>query len=118
MGELLVGGGHPVVHTQDVLDGDADRLTGGPQRRAGVEATEADLGALQIGEDADGATGGVRGRPHALVVGFVVAVLTVTEVQPRDIHARFDESLDQFITANSRSESTYDFAASSHDESA
>ena len=65
VGEALVGGGDAVVGARHVVDGDPHLLAGAPLHRARRrEPPEADLRALQVGEDADGAAlgvGGVRG---------------------------------------------------------
>ena len=64
VGQLLVGGRHPVVGALAVLDGDPDPLAGGPVDRTVGEAAEPDLGALQVGEDGDVAAGGVGRLAH------------------------------------------------------
>src|ERR1700761_2519533 len=81
LGELLVGGGDPVVIAGAVRDRDAHGFAVGPVRRSVGETTEPNFGALQVGKDANGASGRVGGGPHAVVGRLVVAVIAVAEVQ-------------------------------------
>ena len=58
------------------------------------------------------------GRAHPLVVGLVVGVLAVAEVEPGDIHAGLDQRPDDVVFTGRRAESADDLSASSHDFSA
>ena len=118
LGELLVGGGHPVVGAIAVVDGDADGFAVRPIGRPGGEPAEADLGALQIGEDADRPSGHVRCCAHPLVVGLVVGVFTVAEVEPGDIHSGLYQCPDDVVFTRRRAQGADDLSASSHDFSA
>ena len=115
LGELLVGGRHPVVGAFAIIDGDADGFTVGPEGRAVGEPAEADLGALQVGEDADGASGHVGGGAYPLVVGLVIGVVAVAEVQPCDVHPGLDQGPDGLVAGGGRAERTDDLSASIHD---
>ena len=48
----------------DVLGGDGELVAEGEAYRAVGEPAEPDLGALEVGEDADAASGGVGGLPE------------------------------------------------------
>ena len=114
LGQPLVGGRHPVVGALAVVDRDPHGLAVGPVRGTGGEPSEADLRALQVGEDADGAPGHVGGGADALVVGFVVGVVAVAEVEPRDVHSGLDQRPDGLVSGGGRPERTDDLSASSH----
>ena len=99
-----------------VVDGDADGLAVGPEGRAVGEPAEPDLGALQVGEDADGAPGHVGCGADPLVVGLVIGVVAVAEVEPRDVHSGLDQCPDSVVVSGGgRAESTDDLSASIHD---
>jgi hypothetical protein len=95
--EVLVRGGHPIVAAAAVFDGDADLLTGFPCGGSVREAAKADLGPLQVGQDAHRSPRGVGSGAHPLVVGAVVGVITVAEIEPRHIHSGCHECGDSFI---------------------
>src|SRR5699024_5159896 len=114
VGQVLVGGGHAVMGAFDVLHRDADRLTGLPYGCAVLEPSETDLGALQVGEDADRTTGLVSGFTDPLVVLFMVGVITVREVQAGDIHAVLNQSEDPIRAGDRRTEGAYNFSSSFH----
>ena len=97
-----------------VLDGDPHRLAVRPVGGAVGEPAEPDLGALQVGEDADGAPGHIGGRPDALVGGLVIGVFAVAEVEPSDVHSGLDQSPDRLVSGGRRAEGTDDLSASSH----
>ena len=71
----------------------------GPEGRAGGEPAEADLGALQVGEDADGAAGHVGGGAYPLVIGLVICVVAMAEVEPGDVHSGLDQRPDGLVSA-------------------
>ena len=114
LGEALVGRRHPVVVAFEVLHGDAHRLAVGPVGGTVGEPAQPDLGALQVGEDAHGAAGDVRGRPDPLVIGFVIGVVAVAEVEPGDVHSGLDELSDGFVRGGGGAKRTDDLSASSH----
>ena len=97
-----------------VVDGDAHGLALGPEGRARGEAAEADLGSLQVGEDADGTSGDVGGGADPLVVGLVIGVVAVAAVQPRDIHSGLDQGPDSLVSGGGRAQGTDDLSASIH----
>ena len=114
VGELLVGGRHPVVGAFAVIDGDADGFAVGPERGTVGEPAESDLGALQVGEDADGVSGHVGGGADPLVVGLVVGVVAVAEVQSCDVHPGLHQCPDGLVGGGGRAERTDDLSASIH----
>ena len=63
----------------------------GQRDRALREPADADLGALQVDEDADRVSAVVAGRAHVAVDRLVVGVGAVREVEPGDVHAGVDE---------------------------
>ncbi|BDB42887.1 hypothetical protein Mkiyose1665_44280 [Mycobacterium kiyosense] len=73
---------------------------------------------MQVTENADRPTGGVRGFPDPLVGGLVVAVVAVAEVHAGDVHSRFDQRLEQINLLRGGPESADDLSASSHDAKA
>jgi hypothetical protein len=79
------------VVTHDVARRDGEALAGREGDRAGAEAARADLGALQVDEDADGPARGVTGLADAAVHLLVDQVLTMGEVQARHVHACVDK---------------------------
>ena len=115
LGKLLVGGRHPVVGALAVVDGDAHGFAVRPIGGPAGEPPEPDLGALQIGQDADRTPGHVRCGSHPLVVGLVIGELTVAEVEPRDIHAGLDQCPDYVVFTGGRAQGADDLSASSHD---
>ena len=117
-GKLLVGRRHPVVGALAVIHRDPHGLAVCPIGGAGGEPSEPDLGTLQVGEDAHRMPGHIGGRADAFVGGFVIGVVTVAEVQPRDIHAGLDQCLDGLVGGCGRAEGTDDLSASSHVASA
>lgn len=114
LSQPLVGGRHPVVGALDVLDGDPHRLAVLPDGRAVGETTEPDFRSLQVGEDADGVPGAVRRHPDPLVIGLVIGVVTVAEIEPGDVHAGLDEFADRLLRGGRRSQRTDDLSASTH----
>ena len=114
VGELLVGGRHPVVGAFAVIDGDADGFTVRPEGGTVGEPAESDLGALQVGEDADGVPGDVGGGADPLVVGLVVGVVAVAEVQSCDVHPGLDQCPDRLVGGGGGAERTDDLSASIH----
>ena len=92
--QLGVGAGDPVLRTEDLVAGDDHGVAGAPLDLRVGEPAEADLRALQVGEDADGPSGGLGGLPHQAVRALVVGVAAVAEVQPGDVHTGVDEPPD------------------------
>jgi hypothetical protein len=114
VGEALVGGGDAVVRARHVVDGDPHLLAGAPLDRARREPPEADLGALQVGEDADRAPLGVGRVPDHVVDLLVVLARAVAEVQPRDVHACLHELPDAVRGRGGRTDGADDLCASAH----
>ena len=98
-----------------VVDGDADGFAVRPVGGPAGEPPEPDLGALQIGKDADRAPRHIGCRADPLVMGLVIGVLAVAEVEPRDIHAGLDQRPDDVVFTGRRAQSADDLSASSHD---
>jgi hypothetical protein len=70
--EPRVGRRHPFPRARHVIDGDPHGVAGMPLHRAVGEPAEPDLGSLQVGEDADGASGLVGDRTDGPVRGLVI----------------------------------------------
>jgi hypothetical protein len=62
-----------------------------------AELAEADLGALQVDEDGDGAAGVVRGLAHVGEADFVLGVGAVAQVHAGDVDAGIDDRADHLI---------------------
>jgi hypothetical protein len=89
--QALVGGAAAVDVPGHVVDGDAEGGALDQHLLAAGEPAQPDLGALEVGEHADGATdAGGRGT-DVREVRFVVGVLAVAHVQAGDIHAGLDQ---------------------------
>ena len=58
------------------------------------DLAEADLRALKIGQYTDRATGAFRSLPDAAQIPLMVGIVTMTHVEPGDVHARRDHLLD------------------------
>ena len=114
VGQLLVGGRHPVVVAGDVLDGDPDPLAGRPLDRAVGEPAEPDLGALQVGQHGDVAPGQLGGPAHLAEAPAVLLVLAVAEVEPGDVHARVDEGAQPLEAVGGRTQGADDLRAACH----
>jgi len=114
LGQALVGRRHPIVGAFAIIHGDADGFTVRPERGTVGEAAESDLGALQVGEHTDGAPGVVGGGADPLVVGLVVGVRAVAEVQSCDVHPGFHQCPDGLVGGGGGAERTDDLSASSH----
>src|SRR5690606_8154046 len=93
-GEALVGGGDFAAGSGDVLGGDGELVAEGEAYRAVGEAADADLGALEVREDADAASGGLGGGPDPVVDLLVDGVVAVAHVEAGDVDAGFDEGVD------------------------
>ena len=76
--------------------GHADHQPGaaGQQGHPAEQAADAELGPLQVGQDADGPPGGVGGGPHMGIGVGVLVVVAVGEVEPGDVHPGADEGGD------------------------
>ncbi|CKQ14978.1 Uncharacterised protein [Mycobacterium tuberculosis] len=98
--------------------GDPDGFAFGPVGGPGGEASQPDLRALQVGEHADRAPGGVGGYPDPLIGDLVIVVVAVAEVHSGDVHSGLDQRSDQVVPLGGRPESADDFPASRHDDSA
>jgi hypothetical protein len=83
-----------------VAAGDRERRAQQQVDRGRRERGEADLGPLQVGEDADGATGEVRRRAHHRVRVLVVGMAAVGEVEAGDVHAGVPPALDALLVTS------------------
>ena len=95
----------------DVVGRDGEARTGLEHDRAVGEGAEADLGALQVDEDADAAAHLVGSGTHPLVDPLVVGVRPVREVHAGDVHARLDEGADALLARDSGPEGADDLGA-------
>src|SRR5690606_21813788 len=113
-GESLVGRGDPVAVAGDVVDGDGELVTGVEGDGSFSEGAEADLGALEVGEDADAASAGLGCGADVGVVGAVVVVGTVAEVQSRYVQSGVDELAEDLRARRGRSEGRDDLCSTCH----
>ncbi len=79
------------VVTRDVAGGDRPLLALLELHRAVGEVLQPDLGALEVGEDADAVPALVGGLADQPVGDLVVGVAAVAHVQPGDVHPGVDE---------------------------
>lgn len=90
-GQALVGRGDQVAVAGDVLGGDREDVAEAEAHRALGETAYTDLGALQVGEDADRHSQLGRGLPDPAVDLLVELVAPVAEVEPRHVHTGGDQ---------------------------
>jgi hypothetical protein len=88
-GEEMIG--RPDVVAGREIGGDDDRAPAGQDDGAAGDPADPQLGALEVGEHADGPPRGVRGDPDVGVGLGVEGVIAVGEVESGDIHARRHE---------------------------
>ena len=110
----LVGGRDAILGALHLGDGDDDTVALLPLVPALEEAAESDLGALQVREDTDGPAGLVGGLADPSVVGLVVGVLSVAEVEAGDIHARVDQLSDSFLRRDGGTQGADDLGTTIH----
>jgi hypothetical protein len=77
-----------------------------------AELAEADLWALQVDEDGDGAARVVSGLAHVREADFVLGVGAVAQVHSGDVHARIDDRADHLIRFGGRTQGCDDLRAS------
>ena len=85
-GKPLVGRRHPVLVTEDVIDRDGEARTVDQRDRSVGEAARADLGALQVDQNAHGTTPLVTGLAHLGIHRLMVGVAPMREVEPGNVH--------------------------------
>lgn len=95
----------------DGFDGDGEGVAAFKEYRAFVEASEADLRALKVGEDADAASVLVGGLAYAVVSLFVFGVGAVAEVEAGDVHSRPDQCRDLVVCVDGGAQGTNDFCS-------
>ena len=78
------------------------------------EAPEPNFGPLQVGQDADGAAGGIGGLANPSVVLLVIGMFTVGEVHACDVHSVLDQAEDSVLACDSRTKSTNNLCATFH----
>ena len=110
-GQPLVRRADPVLVAEDVVHGhDEPGAVLEPDRAVG-EPAGADLGTLQVDQDADGVTGLLAGRAHVPVDGLVVGVGAVREVEPGDVHACGDQLAKALRRGDGRAQGADDLGA-------
>lgn len=95
----------------DLAGGDRESCALGEDDRAVLEAGRADLGALEVDEDADRTAHLVAGPTDVHVHLLVHGVFTVGEVQPGHIHTALDEAGDVFGGGSGGSDRADDLGA-------
>jgi hypothetical protein len=110
-GKTLVRGTAHGAVALDVVRGDHERVTAFKEDGALREGVEADLGALQVDEDADAASGLVGGLADAAVALLVLRVGAMAEIESGHIHAGLDQCLDLVVGVGGGSEGTDDFCS-------
>lgn len=96
-GESLVGGGAGVAVAVVGFDGDGEFVAAFKEYGAFVEAAEADLRALKVGEDSYAAAGFFRCLAYAVVALLVFGVGAVAEVEAGYVHSGFDQCFDLVV---------------------
>ena len=111
-GKSLEGGGGALDGAQDVVDGDGELVALVEHDLLVVhEPPQADLGALEVDEDGDGASGSGCGLTDAADDLLLVLGATVGAVDARDVHAGVHERLHLLGRVGSGSEGTYDLGS-------
>lgn len=110
-GESVVGGAADVAGALSFegFDGDGEGVAAFKEYGAFAEASEADLRALKVGEDADAAAGFLGCFADVVVALFVFGVAAVAEVEAGDVHSRFDQGFDLVVCVGCGSQGTNDF---------
>jgi hypothetical protein len=97
--------------TDHVIDGDPDLVAWVPLDGTCGEAAQPDFRSLQVREDPYGAAGVGGGLADRPVHPLVVAPVTVTEVQPGNVHAGLDQLGDPLQVGTRGPEGTNDLRA-------
>ncbi|MGY3683441.1 hypothetical protein ACVWXU_007064 [Streptomyces sp. TE33382] len=109
--EAVVGGAAGVAVAFVGFDGDGEGVTAFKEYGSFAEASEADLRALKVGEDAYAAAGLLGCFAYTVVALFVFGVVAVAEVEAGDVHSRFDECLDLVVRVGCGAQGTNDFCS-------
>ena len=112
-GKPLEGRPDQFLRAGNITGGDGERVTDLELLGAILEGFQADLGALEVNQDSDRATGRRRRLPHALNDGLVFLSLSMRPVNTRDIHAGVHQCLELLRRISSRSNSA-DNLSSTH----
>ncbi len=116
VGEVRVGGAALVAVAFDGLGGDGEVVAAFEEYGAFAEAAEADLRALKVREDADGAVGLVGGLADVGVALLVFGVGAVAEVEAGHVHAGLGKGLDLVVRGGGGSQGADD-SGSAHGSS-
>ncbi|MGX1117888.1 hypothetical protein RKD37_003251 [Streptomyces ambofaciens] len=108
-GQALVGRAADRPVARDVLGGDGELVTAHQLDGTLREGLQADLRALEVGEDTDGAAGLLGGGPDPVVPPLVLGVGAVAEVEAGHVHAGFDQRDELLVGVDRGAESTDDF---------
>ena len=96
----------------DIVHGNADDLAVIPLLLAVDKAAKANLRALEVRQDTDGAAGFIGGLAHPVVIRLVVCMLAVRHIQAGNVHAVLYEAQDAILASNGRAESTNNLRSS------
>jgi hypothetical protein len=107
-GETVVGGGGALDGARDGVGGDDEPVSGAEDVFACAEGAEPDLGALEIGEDADGPFEVLGRRLDVGERSGMDVVGAVAEIETGDVHAGVDEVGDGFDGVGGRAEGGHD----------
>ena len=110
-GQALVGGATDFCGTFNVFGGDGEVCAGLKVFLAVCEALEANLGALQVGEDSNVLTELCRLFTDGVVACLVLGVVTVAHVQTGDVQASLDCLGDLLGGLDCRTDGCNDFCA-------
>src|ERR1022692_1115319 len=113
--QARVGGRRLRVVPGNVLTGDGELTARYQLDRARGKGAKADLGPLQIDQDADSASGRLRGGPHRLVRRQVVSLGAVAHVEPGHVQAGRDELGDLRPAAGGGPDGADDLRPTTHD---
>ena len=110
-GQVLVGHRRPLAVALAGLGRDGEDGAGLQDGGAAVEAAEADLGALEVGQHADRPSYRVGGLAHCRAERGVIVVGAMGEVEPGHVHPRLDQLPDGLDRARGRPEGADDLGA-------
>ena len=112
VGQALERRAHEVARAHDVVGGDPQDVAHGEVVRAVAELSEADLRALQVDEDRDGAAGVLRGLAHIGETDLVLGVVAVAQVHAGHVDAGIDDRADHLVRLGGGAQGGDDLRAS------